>query len=43
MDKKLSLLNAMEDDNKAYQLAWPIYPIEEIQTYFGDINFQKEY
>ena len=43
MDKKLPLLNKLEDDNQSYPLAWPLYPIEEIQTYFGDINFQKEY
>lgn len=43
MDKKLSLLDDLEENNQAYQLAWPIYPIEKIQTYFGDINFQKEY
>lgn len=43
MDKKLPLLNKMEEDNQSYPLAWPLYPIEEIQTYFGDINFQKEY
>ncbi len=43
MEKKLSLLNKMEDDNDTYALARPLYPIEQIQTYFGDINFQKEY
>lgn len=43
MEKKLSSLNKIENDNEAYVLAWPLYPIEEIQTYFGDINFQKEY
>lgn len=43
MDKKISLLNKIEEDNQAYVLAWPLYPIEEIQTYFGDVNFQKEY
>ena len=43
MDKKLPVLNKLEDDNQSYPLAWPLYPIEEIQTYFGDINFQKEY
>ncbi len=43
MDKKLSTLNGIENDNKTYPLARPLYPIEEIQTYFGDINFQKEY
>ncbi|MCX6825354.1 MAG: peptidoglycan DD-metalloendopeptidase family protein [candidate division SR1 bacterium] len=43
MEKKLTLLNNLENDNEAYPLAWPIYPIENIQTYFGDMNFQKEY
>lgn len=43
MEKKLSLLNKMEDDNDTYALARPLYPIEQIQTYFGDISFQKEY
>ena len=43
MEKKLSLLNKIENDNEAYPLAWPIYPIEEIQTYFGDPIFQKQY
>ncbi|MEI6119422.1 MAG: hypothetical protein WCP92_09905 [bacterium] len=43
MEKKVSLLNAIEEDNQAYPLAWPLYPIEKIQTYFGDVAFQKEY
>lgn len=43
MEKKLPLLNEIEDDNQAYPLAWPLYPIEQIQTYFGDVSFQKEY
>lgn len=43
MEKKLSLLNKIGNDNEAYPLAWPIYPIEEIQTYFGDPIFQKQY
>lgn len=43
MEKKISLLNKVEEDNQWYQLAWPLYPIEKIQTYFGDIDFQKEY
>lgn len=43
MEKKLSLLNKIGNDNEAYPLAWPIYPIEEIQTYFGDPVFQKQY
>ncbi len=43
MEKKLGLLNALGDDNEAYPLARPIYPIEQIQTYFGDENFQKQF
>lgn len=43
MEKKITLLNKLENDNEAYPLAWPLYPIEEIQTYFGDENFQKQY
>ncbi len=43
MEKKIILLDEMENDNEAYPLARPLYPIEDIQTYFGDINFQKEY
>jgi hypothetical protein len=34
MEKKLAELNKSDNDNNAYPLAWPIYPIEEIQTYF---------
>ncbi len=43
MEKKIKALEKIENDNEAYPLAWPLYPIEEIQTYFGDINFQKQY
>ena len=43
MEKKLATLNKYNDDNNAYPLAWPIYPIETIQTYFGDEEFQKQY
>ena len=43
MEKKLPLLDKIEEDNQAYPLAWPLYPIEEIQTYFGDVNFQTQY
>ena len=28
MEKKLPLLNKLEDDNQSYPLAWPLYPIE---------------
>jgi len=43
MEKKLIALNDMGNDNEAYPLAWPLYPIEEIQTYFGDESFQQQY
>ncbi len=43
MEKKLEKIHVLENDNEAYPLARPIYPIEEIQTYFGDIAFQKQY
>lgn len=43
MERKITALNELENDNEAYPLAWPLYPIEQIQTYFGDINFQTEY
>lgn len=43
MEKKLAALEEYQNDNNAYPLARPIYPIEEIQTYFGDENFQKQY
>lgn len=43
MDKKMSQLEDIENDKDTYALAWPIYPIDEIQTYFGDMQFQKEY
>jgi len=43
MDKKIVDLNKIEKDTEAYALAWPIYPITEIQTYFGDELYQKQY
>lgn len=43
MEKKITALDTLENDNEAYPLARPLYPIEQIQTYFGDINFQTEY
>jgi hypothetical protein len=24
-------------------LAWPVYPIQNIEMYFGDKDFEKEY
>ena len=43
MDKKLATLDRTEDKDEVYPLAWPLYPIETIQTYFGDENFEKQY
>lgn len=43
MEKKLAALDDIAVDNDAYPLARPIYPIEEIQTYFGDTAYQKSY
>jgi len=43
MEKKLIALDEFANDNDAYPVAWPLYPIEEIQTYFGDEVFQKQY
>ncbi len=43
VSKKLEKLNDIALDDDAYPLAWPLYPIENILTYFGDINFQKQY
>ena len=43
MEKKIAALDKLEDDNQSYPLAWPLYPIETIQTYFGDETFQKQY
>lgn len=43
MEKKMKMLNEIENDNEAYPLARPLYPIENIQTYFGDESFQKQY
>lgn len=36
-------LYTIEDDEATYPLARPIYPIERIQTYFGDQDFQQKY
>lgn len=43
MEKKIKALDKIEDDNDTYPLARPLYPIEEIQAYFGDEAFQKQY
>ncbi|MBU0626899.1 hypothetical protein KKH82_05825 [Patescibacteria group bacterium] len=43
MENKIKELNLIEKDNETYPLAWPVYPIEEIQTYFADELYQKKY
>ncbi|MDD3262714.1 MAG: peptidoglycan DD-metalloendopeptidase family protein [Candidatus Absconditabacteria bacterium] len=43
MDKKLKELEDMDNNNSKYSIAWPLYPIYNIQSYFGDIDFQKEH
>ncbi len=48
MEKKIKELNKIyedkiEDEENIQPMAWPIYPIEEIEMYFGDEEFEKEY
>lgn len=50
MDKKMKELEVIyedsldKDNNKNMQpMAWPIYPINELELYFGDEQFEKEY
>jgi len=45
IDDKIKLLNKMEDDSlkETSPLAWPLYPIYKIDSYFGDKNFEKQY
>ncbi len=43
MNSKLKDLEDIAQDDDMYPVAWPIYPIYEIQTYFGDLSFQKQY
>jgi hypothetical protein len=45
IDDKIKLLNKMEDDSlkETSSLAWPLYPIYKIDSYFGDKNFEKQY
>lgn len=43
MSSKLKELEDIAKDDDMYPVAWPLYPINEIQTYFGDLNFQKQY
>lgn len=41
IDKKFKELEEIETNKQRYPVAWPIYPIYDIQTYFGDLEFQK--
>lgn len=50
MDDKLEELEELYDEsldennvNNIQPMAWPIYPIQDIEMYFGDENFEKEY
>jgi hypothetical protein len=50
MDEKMEELEVIyedsldEENNKNMQpMAWPIYPIKELEMYFGDAQFEKEY
>lgn len=43
MEKKMKQLQALWDDESFYPIAWPLYPIEHILTYFGDEKYQKQY
>lgn len=43
MTSTLKTFQDIAQDDDMYPVAWPIYPINEIQTYFGDINFEKQY
>jgi hypothetical protein len=45
IDDKIKLLNKMQDDSlkETSPLAWPLYPIYRIDSYFGDKNFEKQY
>lgn len=43
MEKKMEELVKMADDDQYYPIARPIYPIENIITYFGDIEYQKKH
>ena len=43
MDQKMKELNKIANDTENYPVAWPIYPIEHILTYFGDVAYQTQY
>lgn len=36
-------LAKIADDTQTYPIAWPLYPIENILTYFGDVAYQTQY
>ena len=43
VDKALQKVADLENSSQEYPLAWPLYPIERVLTYFGDQDFQKRY
>jgi murein DD-endopeptidase MepM/ murein hydrolase activator NlpD len=43
MTTQLKALEEIAVDDDSYPVAWPLYPIYEIQSYFGDLNFQKQF
>lgn len=43
MEKKMQDLAKIADDTQTYPIAWPLYPIENILTYFGDTEYQTQY
>jgi murein DD-endopeptidase MepM/ murein hydrolase activator NlpD len=43
MEKKMKELTKLGDDAQTYPIARPLYPIENILTYFGDTQYQTQY
>jgi len=48
MDEKLKELNeiyndSLEENSNIQPMAWPIYPIDDIEMYFGDKEFEDEF
>jgi len=48
MEDKLTELDKIyeekiENESDIQPMAWPMYPINDIEMYFGDENFEKEY
>jgi hypothetical protein len=35
--------NNLDENSNIQPMAWPIYPIQEIEMYFGDKDFEKEF